>query len=184
MTSTGGAAVLSTRRSPNPWFGATAIAAVVTALMFAGMVTTFATGHRGLALVPVALTAVGVALTFYTNTRRTHPETLVVTDDAIEYVGQADRGLALTRPRSRVAWADVTGIALVRWHNRQWLGLRTREDAPLTGTVWVHLPDLELHLMTSADGWEVPRAELVQTLRLAGEPTGAAWLGEFTAAEG
>lgn len=90
-------AALSLRRSPNPWAGVTVFAAVVTVLMAVGMATAFAVGQRGLAFVPAAVAAFGIGLVVYTNTRRTHPETLVITGDAIEYIGQADRGLALTR---------------------------------------------------------------------------------------
>lgn len=175
---------LSVRRSPNPWSTATAIALGFTVLMAASMVAAFATEHRGLALAPAVLTAFGIGLVVYTNTRRTKPETLFITDDAVEYVGQADRGLALTRPRSRAEWADVTAIAVVTWHKRRWIGLRTRAGAQLTGLVWVHLAEHDLQLMTSADSWEVPRAELVGALRLAGERTGVAWLGELTATDG
>ena len=176
-------AALSVRRSPNPWAGSTIFSVVVTALMFAGMVTAFATGHRVVAIAPAAVTAFGVWLSIYTNTRRSHPETLVITGDAVEYVGHDERGLTLIRPKSRVYWADVTGIAVVTWHKRKWLGQRTREGAHLTGAVWLYLHDLDLRLMASADGWEVPRDQLVRELRLAGEPHGVEWLGELTTAE-
>lgn len=176
-------AALSLRRSPNPWAGVTVFAAVVTVLMAVGMATAFAVGQRGLAFVPAAVAAFGIWLVIYTNTRRSHPETLVITGDAIEYIGQADRGLALTRPRSEAAWADVTGIAVVTWRNRPWIGLRTRDGAHLTGRVWFYLREHDLQLMAAADSWEVPRDQLVRELRLAGERAGVAWLGELTAAK-
>lgn len=55
----------------DPWSGATSIAVLVTVLMAAGTVAALATEHRGLALVPAALTAFGIGLVVYTNTRRT-----------------------------------------------------------------------------------------------------------------
>jgi hypothetical protein len=184
MTSTEGpVAALSLRRSPNPWSGATGIAVVFTALMAAGLVAAVVTGHRGVALAPAALIAVGIGLSIYTNTRRSRPEMLVITGDALEHVGQADRGFALARPRSRVYWADVSGIAVVTWHKRPWIGVRTRAGAHLTGPIWVQFRELDLMVMTSADSWGVPRDELVRHLRLAAERSGVVWLGELTAAE-
>lgn len=86
----------------------------------------------------------------------------MITGDAVEYAGQADRGLTLTRPKSRVVWADVTGIAVVTWHKRHWVGLRSRDGAHLTGPVWLHLRELDPQLMASADSWEVPPHQLIR----------------------
>ena len=179
MTSPDGSTVVSVPRSPNPWTGSTVIALVATVAMAVGLVAAWAAGQHGLALVPAAVGMYCIGLVVYTNRRRTHPETLVITEHAVEYIGQGGRGLALTRPRSRVAWADVTGIAVVTWHKRPWIGLRTRHGARLTGPVWVHFPELDLYVMAAAEGWELPRDQLVAAFRLAGERHGAAWLGEL-----
>jgi hypothetical protein len=175
--------LLSARRLPNPWSIPTGLAVGFTVLMAVGLVVAVALDHPVIAIVPVAAGLYGVWLSLYSNKRRTNSETLRLTTRAIEHVGLTDQGFAMRRPKSWVAWSDVTGIAVVMWRGRRWLGLRTRHGARREGPSWLYREELDVDLFTALDGWEVSPGQLTAAVRSTAEAAGAEWLGDLEAIE-